>query len=66
MQGIDDSWNGRIQQQFTWRSREQVARFFAGTDLVDPGLVPVDQWRPELGPPGEGNSAAWGAVGRKR
>jgi hypothetical protein len=66
MRGIDDSWNGRIQQQFTWRSREQVARFFAGTDLAEPGLVPVDQWRPDLGPAGEGTAAAWGGVGRKR
>ena len=66
MQGIDDSWNGRIQQQFTWRSREQVARFFAGTDLAEPGLVPVDQWRPDLGPAGDGQAAGWGAVGRKR
>ena len=26
MQGTDDSLNGRIQQQLTWRSREQVVR----------------------------------------
>jgi S-adenosyl methyltransferase len=30
-----------VQQQFSWRTREQVARFFAGTDLVEPGLVPM-------------------------
>ena len=66
MQGIDDSLNGRIQQQFTWRSREQVARFFAGTDLVEPGLVPVEEWRPEPGTSDEGKSAVWGGVGRKR
>jgi L-iditol 2-dehydrogenase len=28
-------------QHFTWRTREQVTRFFAGTDLVNPGLVRV-------------------------
>ena len=66
MQGIDDSWNGRIQQQFTWRSRDQVARFFAGTDLVEPGLVPVGEWRPDPGITDEGKSAAWGAIGRKQ
>ena len=66
MQGIDDSWNGRIQQQFTWRSRDQVARFFAGTDLVEPGLVPVGERRPDPGITDEGKSAAWGAIGRKQ
>ena len=54
-----------IQQQYTPRSREQVARFFAGTDLVAPGLVPVEEWRPAPGTAAEGRSATWGAVGRK-
>ncbi len=29
------------------RSLAEVARFFAGFDLVEPGLVPVEQWRPD-------------------
>jgi SAM-dependent methyltransferase len=29
------------------RTRAEVERFFAGFDLVEPGLVPVDRWRPE-------------------
>jgi hypothetical protein len=62
--GVDDSWKDTVQQQFTWRSREQVARFFAGLDLVEPGLVPVEKWRPEPGT-SEGKSAGWGAVARK-
>ena len=56
----------RVQQQMTWRNREQVARFFEGTDLVEPGLVPVEEWRPEPGPSGTDRSSLWGAVGRKR
>jgi hypothetical protein len=55
-----------IQQQYTPRRREQVELFFTGTDLVDPGLVPVEEWRPEPGPVAPGKSAVWGAVGRKR
>jgi hypothetical protein len=51
------------QQQYTPRSREQVAAFFAGTDLVEPGLVRVEEWRPEPG--GAGQSFIWAAVGRK-
>jgi len=65
-QGIGDSWNGRVQQQFTFRSRDQVAQFFAGTDLIDPGLALVEEWRPEPGTVAVGKSAMWGAVGRKR
>ena len=54
------------QQQFTLRSREEVARFFAGTDVAEPGIVPVEAWRPEPGPSDTRKSAMGGAVGRKR
>jgi S-adenosyl methyltransferase len=54
------------QQQYVNRSREQVARFFAGTELAEPGLVRVEEWRPEPGTVATGKSALWGAVGRKR
>ncbi|MGH3250190.1 MAG: SAM-dependent methyltransferase [Trebonia sp.] len=54
------------QQQYSYRSHEQVARFFARTDLVTPGLVPVEEWRPEPGTDATSKSALWGAVGRKR
>jgi hypothetical protein len=63
--GLDNLADQMIQQDFTFRSGEQVARFFAGTDLVAPGLVRVEEWRPEPGDPA-GTSAVWGAVGRKR
>jgi hypothetical protein len=52
-------------QQYTGRSREQVARFFEGADLLAPGLVRVEEWRPEPGSV-EGASAMWCAAGRKR
>jgi S-adenosyl methyltransferase len=54
-----------MRQQITYRSREQMARFFQGTDLVAPGLVPVEEWRPDPSSPA-GNSVLWCAVGRKR
>jgi len=63
--GLDNLADQMIQQDFTFRGGEQVARFFAGTDLVAPGLVRVEEWRPEPGDPA-GTSAVWGAVGRKR
>jgi hypothetical protein len=61
-----DSWRGKVQQQFTSRSREQVARFFECTDLVEPGLVPIEDWRPVHGKADTRKSSIWGAVGRKR
>ncbi len=62
------SIGARVSQQQYWnRSREQVARFFAGTELVAPGLVRVEDWRPEPdSTSGSHASALWGAVGRKR
>jgi hypothetical protein len=55
-----------VQQQPAFRDREQVARFFAGTDLVEPGLVRAEEWRPEPSADDSGASSLWCAVGRKR
>jgi hypothetical protein len=65
LQGLHDGWKGKVRQQFQWRNREQVARFFTGMDLVEPGLVRVDDWRPEPGTGSTPKSAMWVAVGRK-
>jgi hypothetical protein len=43
LEGMMDIANRRVQQQAVLRTREQVARFFEGTDLVEPG--------PSSGPP---------------
>jgi S-adenosyl methyltransferase len=63
--GFDDVMGRMVQQQFTLRKREQVARFFAGMDLVPPGLVPVEEWHPDLGTGDTRKSSLWGAVARK-
>jgi hypothetical protein len=61
---------GAMQQQLGFRDRVTVERFLDGTDPVDPGLVPVEQWRPDPGTAGTGQSTdqswLWGAVARKR
>ena len=54
------------QQQYSHRTREEVARFFDGTDLVEPGLVRVEEWRPDPGSDDTRKSFIWSAVGRKR
>lgn len=48
------------------RSREGIARFLDGVELVDPGLVPLPRWRPE-GPVEDEDPYAFsgfGGVGR--
>jgi hypothetical protein len=65
-QGFDDIVRAQAQQQYIGRNRGQVARFFDGMDLVEPGLVRVEEWRPDLGADEEGRSALWCALGRKR
>jgi len=64
--GLHDIGNRMVQQSLALRSREQVARFFAGMDLVEPGLVRVEEWHPEPGTGDAGRSSLWCAVGRKR
>jgi S-adenosyl methyltransferase len=45
--------------------RAQVSRFFAGFDLVEPGVVPADQWRPPPGVTPRSDLAIYAGVGRK-
>jgi hypothetical protein len=66
VQDLRDTWKGKTQQNVNWRSQDEVARFFAGTDLVEPGIVPVEEWRQEPGPGETQRSAMWAAVARKR
>jgi hypothetical protein len=47
------------------RTHDEVARFFDGLDLLDPGLVPVQQWRPGAPAVGSTRSAMWGGVALK-
>jgi hypothetical protein len=48
------------------RRRDQIIRFFDDLDLVDPGIVQLQAWRPEPGQPGPQAVPALGGVGRKR
>ena len=41
-----DQWNRMSSLHITVRSRAEVAGLIEGLDLVEPGLVPVNQWRP--------------------
>jgi S-adenosyl methyltransferase len=47
-----------------WRP-EQVLRFFEGLQVVDPGVVPIDEWRPDPGTVNPPEVPALGGVGKK-
>jgi S-adenosyl methyltransferase len=54
----------------TIRTRAEVERFFAGLDLVDPGVVWAHEWRPDPAEPAEAPDSVygggiWAGVGRK-
>lgn len=42
-----------IRNPLIMRSREEIARFFEGYDMVEPGLVPMPDWRPDTAPEDE-------------
>jgi hypothetical protein len=49
-----------------FRSKDEIAQLFTGFELVDPGLVTIDAWRPDPGDPGP-DATGWliGGVGRR-
>jgi O-methyltransferase involved in polyketide biosynthesis len=46
-------WNQVGTPTMTLRTPEQVSAFFAGLELLPPGVVSCSRWRPEVGPGGE-------------
>ncbi|TDC04280.1 hypothetical protein E1267_23375 [Nonomuraea longispora] len=49
-----------------FRGREEIARFFDGFDLVEPGLVTIDDWHPDPSDPApQPTKWLYGGVGRK-
>ncbi|MEU8649821.1 MULTISPECIES: SAM-dependent methyltransferase [unclassified Streptomyces] len=52
-----------IRNPLVMRSRDEIARFFEGYDMVEPGLVPMPHWRPETAPEDEDPYAFSGFAG---
>ncbi|ANW19047.1 translation initiation factor IF-2 [Streptomyces clavuligerus] len=59
-------WNEHGTPKLTQRTPEQIARYFDGLELLEPGLVSCSRWR-SGSPPGEEPEevAMYGAVARK-
>jgi hypothetical protein len=64
-QGFDNIIRRSAQQQYIGRSRAEMTRFFAGLDLIEPGLVRVEEWNPDPDAAETGRSTLWCALGRK-
>ena len=59
-------WNEYGKPPGTHRTPDQIARFFDGLELVEPGVVSITRWRPDDTSSGEpGEIDQFGAVGRK-
>lgn len=55
-----------IRNPLIMRTRDEIARFFEGYDMVEPGLVPMPEWRPDTAPEDEDpySFAGFAGVGR--
>ncbi len=64
-QAAGQRYNSHSATAITFRSRQEVTRFFAGLDLVPPGVSPLGQW--SLGATGTGSAQlpTYAALGRK-
>ena len=59
-------YNKQAAAPLTARSHAEVCQFFAGLDLIEPGVVQLHRWRPGTGDMGQGRELAnYGGVARK-
>jgi hypothetical protein len=68
--GQEDVYRQRTATPGTVRTRAEVARFFADLELLQPGVVWVDDWRPEPGQhvpdtKSQYGGGLWAGAGRK-
>lgn len=57
--------NELMPMKLRFRSRAEVAAFFDGLELVEPGLVRAPEWRPDQDADLRNPAALWGGVARK-
>jgi S-adenosyl methyltransferase len=61
----EESLTRAMGQKVTFRSHAEVTRLFTGLQLVAPGVVAVQEWRPDSDLGTVGPTAMWGGVARK-
>jgi len=57
--------NKMMAEKVTFRAEAEVAPFFAGLELVEPGVTNVPDWRPETEEEAASPAALWAGVARK-
>ena len=65
MAGMARSLNALMAQRVKLRSKDAVAAFFDGLDLLEPGVIRCPEWRPDRPEDAAGKSTMWGGVARK-
>jgi len=63
MEEMRSRLNRLMHQKGTYRSKAEAARFFGGLEMVEPGIVEVQRWRPET--QAQRPVAMWVGVARK-
>jgi hypothetical protein len=65
MAKMADVLNKMMAEKVTFRDRAAVSGFFAGLELVEPGLVQASKWRPASEMEAASPAALWAGVARK-
>jgi len=65
MREMGQRLNKLMAEKVTFRGRAEVARFFDGLDLAEPGMVRVQEWRPRTEAEATSPAALWCGVARK-
>jgi hypothetical protein len=58
--------NRMVSQKGTYRTQAEVTSFFGGLELVPPGVVRIQEWRPDAELEAKRPAAMWGGIGYKR
>ena len=58
-------YNSLARETQRHRTRGEVARFFDGLTLLDPGVVPVQRWHPASDLEARAKSSMWCGVARR-
>jgi hypothetical protein len=65
MANAEQRQNQTQAEQVTFRRRDEVAGFFEGLEMVEPGLVRAPEWRPDTSVEAQAQAALWAGLGRK-
>jgi S-adenosyl methyltransferase len=65
MAAMAERLNQMMAEKVTFRRQAEVAVFFDGLELVEPGMTNVPHWRPDTAEEEASPAALWGGVARK-